>query len=227
MDQRVKWLLGADLEARMLARLAEAFRLHRFSKSSERGVIVSSVRPEVVTGRYIERVEDRRSVTDPFGNVLELPSVTYETVNFRLSIEAPQLEVVNAPRSLRGFLLFLGELSSFGFRAVEPQLDVIRWIERVGAKAGRTSFTAIECSDVQVSAAAAANMVFYGDGDLHREVTRFLGTRTFAIERVQVAFVSTRLERRCRFDRTGRVRLPVGDEELLGWIRQALAAQIR
>src|SRR5205085_1532028 len=111
MTLRLGWMLISPSDATAFSKLIRGIEADQFSSDVTSGFLVDSLRRDFVEARFVERFEVTDALIDPFGVEVERVRVEYSQLRFRLSREAPQVEVQNAPRSMNAFINRLGEFT--------------------------------------------------------------------------------------------------------------------
>ncbi len=166
MENRVRWYASPQVTRPFLNAVKSGVGRHTFTAKSERGFLLSSTREDSLSGRYIEKITGKRLVPDPFGQTIELPFITFETIAFRLSSTFPQIELIDAPRNAKRLYLGLSAVVADTF-SVEP----IQWSvgEVLQAMAGFVQKLSVEEAHfigVPISESLVSDIVFYGSGDI-------------------------------------------------------------
>jgi hypothetical protein len=225
METRIKWLISDEVNGALLARLRGAFQQKPFSASASRGFILQRTRDNVLSGKFIEKIEGKQSILDPFGRTIELPHLTFHTAEFRISSSTPQLELCNPPQGMRGFFTLLGEAADFQISFRRPEVSVWDWIKAFGRAGDEVRLHEIECRDVVVSGAVAANISFYGTENLKRDSQMLLERRKHRVSRASGLLKVGLREYRVSFAESGTFRIsPEADESVVMMAREALAA---
>lgn len=188
MEAKVKWMRGEEFTHPLFKALASDITRNTFSPKTNRGFFVTRARGNSISAKFIEKVSGNRKLTDPFGNTLELPYVTYEVLQFRLSLDFPQLEFVNSGRTTKKLFLYLTELSGASFGISPVHLDVNQFVQDIGAAWGGATIPAVDCSDVMITSEVAADVSFFGSGNVITTSQSFLKGRTHTLSRAKIEF---------------------------------------
>ncbi|WP_156386720.1 hypothetical protein [Aureimonas sp. Leaf454] len=111
--------------------LAAKMRDAPFTLSSDSGFLLDRVRNSFVEGRYIERINYEDHVLDPFGNETVNRNVEYRVVKFRLSDKYPELQISDPPRTARGFINSVLQLTDFNSEVESVRVDPQKWLENL------------------------------------------------------------------------------------------------
>jgi hypothetical protein len=174
----------------VLKTLAGEIARHPFSAQSERGFIQTEVRAKSIAGRFVQRVTGEQVFRDAFGGVVKMPFVTFETTAFRLSSVAPQVELLDAPRSARRMFQFLGELGLMSLAVDVIEVDPVAWIEALVPTFGAVTVRELGCRDLTISPSLAADMTFTGSGDVLASSRKFLGAKLQSVKFVRAEFAN-------------------------------------
>jgi hypothetical protein len=224
METRIKWLQSSALGKVLLEGLETALRRNAFTKSLPRGFILERTRNDAIAGKYIERVEGKKNFTDPFGNTVELPTLNFDTTEFRISSGNPQLEFINPTRALKRLLILLGELADFGLSVQEVQVDVLRWATLASRSIGRLELNEVVYRDVTVTGSTAATIAFFGGANVQKDAAAFIGKRGHAVSRVTGSVRVGLRQYHCSFVESGRFTIsPEPDPQVVRVVRESLA----
>lgn len=223
METRIRWFRSPQLDAGVLKKLAAEIARHPFSAQSERGFIQTEVRAKSIVGRFIQRVTGEQVFRDAFGGAVKMPFVTFETTSFRLSSVAPQVELLDAPRSARRLFQFLGELGSTTLAVDVLEVDPVAWIEALVPTFGAATFRELGCRDLAISPSLAADITFTGSGDILASSRKFIGAKISSVKFAQAEFANENRPFEIQFHVTGSIKtftdIPSGT---LNSIREAL-----
>lgn len=226
METKVRWLLSEEFSGSLLKKLSAAIADRSFTPKSDRGFFVTRVRAGVVAGKFIEKIAGKREILDPFGNRVELPFVSYEVVQFRFSADRPQIELVNPTRSPKRLILFLGEITGESFAVAPFEIDLRQWIDSISRAWGKVSVREVDFGDISISANLAADVNFYGAGNVLDEAVDFLGRRATAVSKAKLSVTINRRPVVLELSRSGSLRANVELEpEAIGELRAMLSKQ--
>lgn len=190
METRIRWFRSPQLDASALKTLAAEVARHPFSAQSERGFFQTEVHAKSIAGRFVQRVTGEQVFRDAFGGAVKVPFVTFETTAFRLSSVAPQIELLDAPRSARRMLQYLGELGSMSFTVEPIEIDPVAWIEALVPTFGAATVRELGCRDLTISPSLAADMTFTGSGDVLASSRKFLGAKLQSVKFARAEFAN-------------------------------------
>src|SRR5438045_3884881 len=148
METNIRWLRSDEFFPGLLKKFGAAIAEHVFTPEARRGFFLTRSRNNSISAKFIEKVTGERELVDPFGNRVQLPCVTYEVIQFRLSSEFPQLELINAGRSPKKLLFFLTEISRESFAVAPVELDLKKWIKAISDAFGKAEVSDIDYSDL-------------------------------------------------------------------------------
>lgn len=188
MESRAKWFRSRQIDAGLLKALAAEISRHPFSPQSDQGFIQTEVRGKSVAGRFVQRITGEQVFRDAFGGTVKMPFVTFETTTFRLSSVAPQIELLDAPRTARRMFQFLGELTTTSFAVETVEVDPILWIEALVPAFGTATVRELGCRGLTISPTLAADMTFTGSGDVLAASKKFLGSKLQAVKSARAEF---------------------------------------
>ena len=206
METRTRWFRSSQLDAGVLKTMAAEIARHPFSAHSERGFIQTEVRAKSIAGRFVQRVTGEQVFRDAFGGAVKMPFVTFETTAFRLSSVAPQVELLDAPRSARLLFQFLGELGSMSMSVNVIDVDPVAWIEALVPTFGTATVRELGCRDLTISPSLAADMTFTGSGDVLASSRSFLGAKLQSVKFARAEFANGNRHLEIQFHATASIK---------------------
>jgi hypothetical protein len=188
METRAKWVESPEIDSSVLKELSREVQSRLFTNRIARGFLIDSIRPRSIAGKFIERIEGTRLVADPFGTNLELPYVTFETVNFRIYSEFPQFEFVNAPRSLVRFTNFISEILEVSFSLKPILIDPLVWGEKLTVPWGKMSVSELRSDNLNISQSLSADITLSGNGDILNAAQKYFSPRPLVPSIINASF---------------------------------------
>lgn len=228
METKLKWFQSDQISTSLLKKFSTAIADHPFKQDGTRGFFVTKTRSTSITAKFIEKISGNRELVDPFGNRIQLPFVTYEILQFRISSEFPHLELLNPSKSPKKLFFFLTEITRESFGIAPAEVDVKTWILTIASVFGKADISHINYSDVMVSPNVAADINFYGGGDVVGDAQNFVGRRSSNIVSAKVV---ARVENRdtiFEIARSGTLRANVAlDGRAIDELRGTLSRSVR
>ncbi|SRR6266478_6881670 len=226
MSTRLSFLQITRLPELGLKVFVDAMGKERFTARSSSGFIVDSSSTRSVSARYVEKIAGVEMLTDPFGKTYRVEATYYSEQKFRLSIDDPELIVINANASSRAFTGRLSEFSDFKI-AIQP----LEWIaehvlEALSKEVLSVRVFAAKVFDQKLSNAVQVRMSFDGgEIDVRPEIRKFLRREGVQFASLKVSFDHAGASRRCEIKPNGTVQMfgpydPVMQEL---WIRVVMA----
>jgi hypothetical protein len=224
MNTRLQWFSLA-LSSASLRRIADGMQKREYSRRRSNGFRLSDVRRDYLSGRFIERVEWDDVVEDPASGELQVHRIEFRQLAFRLFGDLPNLEIFDAPRSLRSFLSALGE--SAGTDAIPEQIAVapIEWLQEIEERAGKTVVNALTASGITLSAHASAAVRIVGTEDVRQHMMQLTGKKKAFIERLSVELPPP-YAAKCELLPQGRALVPHAGEPTIKLLRQTLRSAV-
>lgn len=172
MESRTRWYASPQITRTFLNALKGGVSKRAFTTKSERGFLITSSRQDSVSGRYIEKITGKRLVPDPFGQTIELPFVTFETITFRLSSNFPQIELIDAPRNAKRLFLAISGVVTDTFSVEPVQWNVVDVLEAMESFVQNLRVEEAHFLGVPVTEKLVSDVVFYGSGDIRAAALR-------------------------------------------------------
>ncbi len=178
---RLDGLAVAHIEALRAAMLSKPFTTDALT-----GFRIESARAQSLEGVYIEKTEFTERVEDPFGAVTEVKRVKYESVSFRLNRAFPQLEIIDAPRSVRGLIAEISRATKFGVSIEKPVVSIAAWVDALKTRIAELQVTKLIYTGVPVGTGVVAQIVVSGEHDVRKDAELFLGKRSSVLQKATV-----------------------------------------
>ncbi|MYM96402.1 hypothetical protein [Duganella vulcania] len=221
---RYRWL-SAEWPV-SIATLAKRLKAKPFSSQVRHGFVVDRVRDESLEGRYIERIEYKETVTDPFGVELSFERVEFKKSEFRISISRPGLEIREAPRSFQGLMNQLSEVVDFKVSIASESVSVLEWADKIQYLAKRPIIIdSIQINSLSLKEGVSAKIIVKGEKDVRVACDALTKGRHYLLEKVQLRFVDNISNGFIILGSSGSANLEIDDSsgELLKIVREGLS----
>lgn len=222
--KRVRWL-KAQWPVTIRA-LAAKMKTQLFTPDSFDGFVIERVRDDSIEAHYIEKLNYKETVTDPFGNEESFDRITYRRIDFTFFSEFPHIELRDAHRSTREFISKVLELCNFSV-AVEPiTVDLLLWVETLQKQLGKKVIVdSLQVAGLELEPGISAKILLKGGKDVRDALSQLSGKRKSTLEKIQVKIAVGQIVFPIHMSNSGIARIP--EEHLndyIGIIRQSLAA---
>lgn len=180
------------------------------------GFRIQETRRDHVLGTFFERHEWDDKVDDPVGGSMDVHRVEVSRLHFRLSSVAPQLEVLDPPRSCRFFFSRLNEYAGFTI-AISPYAAALSdWLMQVETKTTRLQVVSMQSGDLSIGTQVWAKVRFDGSRDVRTAAQEFLSIDTKDAQRLAVIWDSGTGRIRCELRDDGRA--SIAGPSCLSWV---------
>lgn len=171
---RLRWFKIRPFDRKSLHKLAEGMLAAKFDDETGVGFIVGDVHKDKVTGRFVKRETVTRSITDAQGEVQSIHFTDFSTIHFTFTTDAPNLELVNPPRSLLEFVTAIGDLLDNKVAILPVEATCRGWLDAL-IKAGCSMRpTKLVTDNIALSDSVTVKAAFSGTRNVQREVLSFL-----------------------------------------------------
>lgn len=187
MRQRYKWFSSASMNGTSLRRLVGGMQKEEFSEKNGFGFRLGPVRRDFVSGELIERIETVDVVESPLGEQFEFQRVVYRRAAFRLTLEAPQVELLNPTVLSRSLLTRFGELLDFELSVAPVEADPMRWLESLERQIGRVQVLALGLTGITLSDSVHASIRVEGSADVRESASKLALGRKYIVEKVKLS----------------------------------------
>ncbi|HEY5891818.1 MAG TPA: hypothetical protein VIT91_01180 [Chthoniobacterales bacterium] len=197
-------------------------RKEEFVEDSTVGFLVERTRADFLEARFIERFERTETNLNPFGETQEFRRVEYEHTHFRLSVDAPQLEFHDCPRSVSPAINSLTAIIGPDSVVKPLEVDVARWLIALGKSVSDIRVTAAHIAQLSLSETVNAKIVVKGTEDVRRFAKEMVGARAYKFERLDVSGAYQGFPVRFHLREGARATLNSGEEDLIEVLRDSL-----
>lgn len=183
--KRVRWLKAQwPVTIRVLA---AKMKTQLFTPDSFDGFVIERVRDDSIEAHYIEKLNYKEIVIDPFGKEESFDRITYRRIDFTFFSEFPNIELRDAHRSTREFISKVLELCNFSV-AVEPvTVDLLQWVETLQEQVGKkVTVDSLQVSGLEFEPAISAKILLKGEKDVREALKHLVDKRKFTLEKIQV-----------------------------------------
>lgn len=185
--RRVRWF-GVTWPFSMWT-LAKRLKELPFEGERTVGMVVDRARQDHVEGRFFEQVIFQETVHDPRGTEYQVERVTFNSLGFRCSTSFPQLQIMDAPRSIKPFLNLLGEATGFESTVDPLSVDLGRWISALQSQCPDDfRLDAVRLAEFALNENARARVEILSLRDVREERGGPFQLETRRFDRAQVRF---------------------------------------
>lgn len=183
---RLQWFKVSPLDRTSLRMLSDVLLKNPYSKDNRVGFAIESVRAEVITGRFIERVEFKEVIVDPFGAETTIERVRYDTTEFAIFSDIELIECANAGRNIKNCLNEIAKATNFkvAISKVKIPLQELAKALRSGAKG--LVVTKAVADDIQLGDGVWGQLHASGVIDIRKPLQQFIGGREYQLNRARI-----------------------------------------
>lgn len=211
MKTRFRWL-STSLSTTRIRQLAERMRSEPYTPERAHGFVLEQVRTREISGRHVERRIVESKVVDPLGAEIRQTITEFREVRFVVSSESPGVELIDAPRAPKLFLMQLGQLLQFKVPIDPVEVDPLEWLTHIEKNGINVEVQEVEYAQVAVAKSVVGLVRVSSDtADVRAAAAKFLGNRAYAVRRVSATLRGAKTSDRsvvCTLDRSGSASLP-------------------
>jgi len=227
MRVRCHWL-RARIDRGLLRTIGEAMLTREYGRRRSAGFRVEETRRDYIRGTYLERVEWDDVLEDPATGTLKLHRLEIRRLRFRLSVDGPEIEMVNPPRSARPFLSALQECAGTGLAVMQIAVRPPMWLEVLEPEMTRPRVLAMSTEPLTLGASTAAIVRIEGTADVRADLIKLLPRDSVEANRLDVAWESRSGMARCELLAQGRALITSGSaEDVITFLRQGLSRALK
>lgn len=184
---RYRWLKTRwPISMRLLAKRLSS---KSFDGEKVEGFVLDRVRDDFIDARFVEKIEYEDTVTDPFGVESSYHRIEYRKCEFKAMINAPGLELVDAPRGVQTLISRLAEVTDFTLSISPLSIDVLVWATTVQQRLNVAGVVdSLQVGAIELSKGVQAKVVVKGQGDVLVATKAMVSGKQHIIEKVQIRF---------------------------------------
>lgn len=183
---RFQWYELEPFGPKQLSRLSKALLQLPFSATSRLGYKIDQVRPETMSGIFVEKISFTEVLEDPFGNRTEIERVRYDTIKFQLSSTFPHLECIDAGRTLKSFKNELSRALDFEVSITKITLNLQPFVRILAANTRQLVLSRVIADDIYLGDGAMGQLHVSGERDVREQLKKFLSKVNFNYARVRI-----------------------------------------
>jgi len=199
---KLLWYSCSRFAPIILEKLRQEFLRANFERGSINGFQLDQARPSWIEGKYFERINFVETVTDPFGNNIEISRVRFDVIDFRLSTNFPELQIKNSPKTLREIFgpssgKFLGQVAKFtNFTlAIEwVDLELVDLIESLTTVAPSMEVRTLTVENLPLADGITGRMSISGERDVRRDAREYIRRKHAAVRKIGLRFSNPRAQ---------------------------------
>jgi hypothetical protein len=167
--------------------MGSKMKANPFTQESYDGFIVERVRDTLIEARYVQKVSYQETITDPFGNKEVFNRVDYRQVAFNLFANFPNIELLDAPRSINAYISKLLEISNFSLSVNHLQVNLLHWVKAFQAQLDKPIvINSIQIAGLELEQGVSAKVLLKGDKDVRMALSQFTNDKQYILERLQI-----------------------------------------
>lgn len=167
--------------------LAKQLKVKLFQDDSMDGFLIDRVRDDFVEARFFQKASYTATIVDPFGRESNYEHLHYTCCEFMASCIQPGLELLNAPRSINGFVSRLLEVSNFSISVQPIQVNVYAWADKL-LSCSEIEFTvdSLQIGSIILERGTTAKALIMGNKDVRQICDTFLSGKKYTIEKLRL-----------------------------------------
>lgn len=172
---------------------AERLARRKYDREVGDGFQILSVRPNAISGEYIQRLHYSEEFIDPSGERETLERVEYRRSTFHISNEPSWLEFQDTGRQQNRLVSQLLEATDFDLTIVPIIIDPLNWAEAFQkAVPDQCRIDSILAKGLRISDGLVARVQVEGVGDVKGAIREFGGRVDVAPEKVRLRLAGRR-----------------------------------
>lgn len=204
---KVQWLRLPKLDSKALKAAGARILAAEYTDEKGIGFSVKEIRPSHLQGTFIHKVEMSETVEDPYGKEIIFNRIEFRRIPFKISLAAPELEVVVPSR---GISLFIGQLSvafAMSLRIDPIQFEPFDVFDALKEEKDSLLASAVKIDEIALSKTVTARCTVSGTSDVRPFIDRIAKgvTKSTASVRVIAADDDKKQHYSCDIRRDGSV----------------------
>ena len=183
---RFHWYQIPVLNPDRIKTLGEFLLKHPFGLKNRTGFKIEEIRTSHIVGQFVERNEFTQTVEDPLGNKFDLKQIRFETVDFTIADDVPQLECRNAGRNIRDFRNEIAKALNYEIAITRITFDVAAFIKSLSKFASRVTLVKAVANDIRLADDITAQIHVTGDSDVRSSLKKFLKGTSHSLTRARI-----------------------------------------
>lgn len=183
---KVQWLRLPKLDSKALKAAGARILAAEYTDEKGIGFSVKEIRPSHLQGTFIHKVELSETVEDPYGKEIIFERIEFRRIPFKISLTAPELEVVVPSR---GISLFIGQLSvafSMSLRIDPIQIEPFQVFDALKTEKDPLIASAVKINEIALSKHVTAKCTVSGTSDVRSFIDRIAKGADKSIASVKV-----------------------------------------
>lgn len=161
---------------------------NEFSPDSTWGFRLHSRRQDYLRAVYIEKHTFVERTTDPFGNSTELERVTYNQIDFQVSVKPPHLLIFKPPINYRKLINQLAQLADYTIAIENKNVNLLRWLELLENKNLKGTVIKANIHPINYDNYTTGKLSLASSVDLREKIDKLLSGNSFTIKNLKIVF---------------------------------------
>ncbi|MEM1158447.1 MAG: hypothetical protein AAGH72_09345 [Verrucomicrobiota bacterium] len=161
----------------------------QFNRSNTSGFIIDSYRPQNrIVCRYVEEINLKRSVTDPFGETKDYTITVFPEIKFQIELcDKGQLVVFDASKSLNQLMTALGSAVDFeiSIKPCEFKLSRLNFLNKVFKPSSHRKNEVI-LDKIQFSEETFGVLKVASFQNPVHDIKKLIGTKNFEVKKIKL-----------------------------------------
>ena len=166
MEQRFKYLSSTPFTRANLKNAGDVLSKREYSDRLSWGFVDIHNTGGLVSGTFVERFETEEEITHPFGHVTVYKRIRFNQIRFRLGTITPQLEILDAPRSVAPLLTELASCFDSPVAFSPVRLDIKAFISKLKRRAASLALLSASFEDITLGSDVFARVSVMGSGEI-------------------------------------------------------------
>jgi hypothetical protein len=207
--------------------LADRLSSRSFTADSHNGFLLEKIRPESITGRFIEKILVKQFIENPLGGELIYDRIEFKQTKFIASASTLGIELIDAPRGLNTFTSRLSEMCDHKLTISEPRVDVLAWAENFENELGqKILIPSAQLNQIEIEEGVTGAAVLRGARDIRPEISSLFPKRRHVVEKIKISFLDAR-KASLTIAHNGAAKFDNADERGVVALRNALNLTLR
>lgn len=205
---KVKWLqVNIPIDRQ---KFSDALLLFPYREDGISGFRISRSSKNQIDGLHIFREEHSGTTITPEGAAVPYSVTEYQVTKFSINFRKKIIRISDYPRSIKRFSNDLFKICGIGFFLKEIDVDIISWIDIIGAGFDSAEFLSIEACNIGFGLDVSGKIKLVGINDVRKSFLKFIGSRPYKIGSAEVVFMGRNNRKKVYFGTRAAMRF--GDE---------------
>ena len=161
---------------------------NEFKKDSIWGFRVYSRRNDTIQAVYIEKKTYIEKIIDPFGEIQEFNRVTYNQIDFQLSIVPPHILLFQPPREYRKLLNQLAQFADYTIAIDIKVVKLLDWVDLIINQGFKCIVKKANINSINYDKYTSGKLTLVSGVDLKDKIDKLIPNSSYSLKQLSISF---------------------------------------